>query len=107
MCRVYIAGPMSGLPEYNYPAFHAAAKRLRDLGFDVSNPAENPEPPCGTWLGYMRMALAQLVTCDGVALLTDWQNSRGACIERDLALRLGLDVRAETEILICPEAHDA
>lgn len=38
--RVYIAGPMTGLPEYNFPAFHAAAKAWRDAGWEVLNPAE-------------------------------------------------------------------
>ena len=57
MTRVYIAGPMTGLPDFNYPAFNAAAAKLRALGLEVLNPAENPPPPCGTWTGYMRMAL--------------------------------------------------
>jgi hypothetical protein len=32
MKRIYIAGPMTGLPEFNYPAFNAEAQRLRGLG---------------------------------------------------------------------------
>lgn len=90
--RIYVAGPMSGLPEYNYPAFHAEAARLRSRGFHVENPADNPSPPCGTWQGYMRLALAQLVTCQAIALLPGWNNSRGATIEHRLALELGLSV---------------
>ena len=44
--RVYISGPMSGLPELNFPAFHAAAASLRAKGLDVVNPAEiNAEHP--------------------------------------------------------------
>ena len=104
MKRIYIAGPMTGLPEFNYPAFNEAAKRLRDLGFDVENPAENQEPKCGTWLGYMRMAIRQLVTCDGVALLPGWRGSRGARIERWLAGMLGLKVVLESAIQHGPEA---
>lgn len=38
--KCYIAGPMRGIPEYNYPAFMEAAERLRALGFEVFNPAE-------------------------------------------------------------------
>ena len=41
MPRIYLAGPMTGLPEFNYPAFHAEAARLRQLGYHVENPAEN------------------------------------------------------------------
>ncbi|HEY8355030.1 MAG TPA: DUF4406 domain-containing protein [Methylophilaceae bacterium] len=92
MKRIYIAGPMTGLPDFNHPAFNAAAAKLRALGYHVENPAENPPPPCGTWLGYMRLAIAQLVTCDIVALLPGWQGSRGALIERTLAIQLGLDI---------------
>lgn len=90
--RIYIAGPMTGLPEFNYPAFHAEAARLRLLGFHVENPAENAAPPCGSWAGYMRLAIAQLVTCDAICLLPGWSASRGACIEHGLAVHLGLAV---------------
>jgi hypothetical protein len=90
MTRTYIAGPMSGLKELNYPAFHEMAARLRSQGHHVENPAENPEPPCGSWEAYMRMALAQLLTCDTVVLLPGWSGSRGAAIEQRLAFDLGL-----------------
>lgn len=92
MTRLYIAGPMTGLPDFNYPAFHAAAKVLRALGHEVLNPAENPAPACGTWAGYMRMALAQLVQCEGIVLLPGWADSKGALIERKLAQVLGMSV---------------
>lgn len=90
--HVYIAGPMSGLPSFNYFAFNKLAQRLRAAGIHVENPAENPVPVCGTWQGYMRMALTQLVTCDTLVLLPGWEASRGASIERQLALDLGLRV---------------
>ena len=92
MTRIYIAGPMSGLPELNYPAFHAKATELRALGHHVENPAENPEPHCRSWLGYMRMALVQIARCDAVVMLPGWSKSRGACIERQLAVGLGLQI---------------
>ena len=90
--RVYIAGPMTGLPDYNYPAFNRMAAALRAVGYEVLNPAENPVPACGTWQGYMRMALGQLVQCQCVALLPGWNESRGALIERKLAQVLHMDV---------------
>ena len=90
--RVYIAGPMTGIPDYNYPAFDRMALALRALGHEVLNPAENPEPPCGTWQGYMRMALGQLVQCQCLALLPGWTESRGALIERKLAQVLLMEV---------------
>lgn len=90
--RIYIAGPMSGLPDLNYPAFHAMALTLRSCGYHVENPAENPEPHCKSWLGYMRLAVAQLVTCDAVLLLPGWSSSKGARIEHQLAVGLGLEI---------------
>lgn len=98
MTRVYIAGPMTGLPDYNYPAFHAAADRLRDLGYHVENPAGPGQVEGWGWLDYMRRALAQLITCDAVALLPDWHLSRGAQVEHDLARSLGLKVHTIAEL---------
>lgn len=90
---IYLSGPMSGLPEFNYPAFNAAAIKLRTLGYQVENPAENPEPPCKSWAGYMRLALAQLVQCEVTVRLPGWQNSRGAVIESSISRMLGMDVQ--------------
>ena len=90
MKRIYIAGPMSGLPDYNYPAFNAAAEQLRAAGWVVENPAENEPPACGTWAGWMRLGIAQLIRCDAVALLPGWSTSRGAMLEHYIALQLGL-----------------
>lgn len=92
MTRIYIAGPMTGLPEFNYPAFNAEAKRLRALGYEVENPAENPAPACKTWAGYMRKALPQMLSCDAVALLPGWQSSKGARLEITVARELGMRV---------------
>jgi len=89
---IYVAGPMSGLPDLNYPEFNRAAKALRALGYHVENPAENPAPACGSWQGYMRLAIAQLVQCDEIHMLRGWSQSKGAKIERELAGHLGLVV---------------
>ena len=88
--RIYLAGPMTGLPEFNYPAFNAEAARLRALGYAVENPAENEAPADKTWSGYLRLAIAQLVTCDTVALLPGWEKSEGAKLEHHIACHLGI-----------------
>lgn len=90
--RIYIAGPMTGLPNFNYGVFNAAAAMLRAAGHLVENPAENAAPHCGTWLGWMRLGVAQLVQCDAVYMLEGWECSRGARLEHQLAVGLGLQV---------------
>lgn len=104
--RLYLAGPMSGLPDFNYPAFHAQAARLRAIGWQVENPAENPAPACGSWGAYMRLAIAQLVQCDSIWLLPGWQDSRGARIEHDLATALGMTVLYESAPLYVLEVAE-
>lgn len=88
--RIYIAGPMTGLPEYNYPAFNAEARVWRCRGFEVENPAEGPDLP--SWAAYMRRALRQLLTCDAICLLPGWTTSKGATVEWLVASVLGLQL---------------
>lgn len=90
--RVYLAGPMTGMPGLNYPAFNAKAAELRARGWHVENPAENPAPPCGSWKGYMRMSIWQLTTCEAIYLLPGWASSKGAAMEYSIAQALGLEV---------------
>lgn len=90
--KLYIAGPMTGYPELNFPAFHAEAARLRALGFEIVNPAEINADPCVEWLECMRRDIRALVLCDGIALLEGWEESRGAKVEHKLARGLGLRV---------------
>jgi hypothetical protein len=92
MTRIYIAGGMSGLPDLNFPAFHAAAAKLRAEGHDVVNPAEIDIPHPGDWLAAMRADIRELVTCDAIYCLDGWWNSRGARLERKIAEGLGLEV---------------
>jgi hypothetical protein len=101
---LYVAGPMTGLPEFNYPAFDAAEKDLGTLGFLVLNPthAEKHNPTPGvpqSWDWYMRHALRMVLAADGVALLDGWERSRGASLEHAVATALGLDIRPLAEWL--------
>ena len=98
MTKLYIAGPMTGLPDYNYPAFNHAASELRAVGFKVENPAENAVTS-EDYTDYLRAGLAQLLTCDGVAVLPDWWLSGGARWEVQTAGILRLPVRSVDEWL--------
>lgn len=90
--RVYVAGPMSGIAEHNFPAFNEAASRLRAQGLVVVNPAELNVGQEGDWAACMRRDVAEMVTCDTLALLPGWDRSRGALVEVRLARDLGLRV---------------
>jgi hypothetical protein len=92
---------MTGLPEFNYPAFHAAADQLRARGYKILNPAENkPAQDSPTWADWMRLALAQVLAADGLAMLPGWENSRGAQVESFVARALGLEVRPLSDWLV-------
>lgn len=92
--RVYVAGPMTGLPEFNYPAFFRAAYALRARGFEPINPARaEGREDCRTWLDFMRASLRDLANSDGVATLPGWGDSPGARLEVYIAQTLGLPVR--------------
>jgi hypothetical protein len=88
--KVYISGPMTGLPENNYPAFHAAEDELAALGFEVVNPARNEHPDPPTWENFMRLAIPQVCECDMVCLLPGWSDSKGAQMEANIGSRLGM-----------------
>jgi hypothetical protein len=90
--KLYIAGPMTGLPDLNFPAFHAQAAQLRAQGHEVVNPAElNPDPSIA-WAVCMLRDLEELSRCEGIVMLPGWEQSPGAQIERLWAGRLGLHV---------------
>lgn len=89
---MYIAGPMTGLPDFNHPAFRTAAAELRELGIDVEDPSTNENPTPGDYHGWLRAGLAQLIRCDAVALLDGWEVSGGARLEVNVAATLGLRV---------------
>lgn len=83
---------MTGLPEFNFPAFHAKAAELRAQGFDVVNPAEHAEEPNKSWAEYLRKDIRMLMDCDAIWLMPGWSKSRGARLEHHIANELGFAV---------------
>jgi hypothetical protein len=110
--RIYLAGPMRGLKEFNFPEFHTYASKLRSEGHEVFSPAERDTERLGVDMsehnltgdeeeasrvhGFnLREALAEdmMYICrkaEAVALLPGWENSRGARAEKAAAEALGL-----------------
>lgn len=90
--RCYIAGPMTGKPDLNFPLFHREAERLRAEGWHVVNPAEINADPSAAWLPCMRADIKQLVDCDTILMLPGWEWSKGASLEHHIAQRLEMRV---------------
>lgn len=112
---IYIAGPMRGLPKYNFPAFDAAAEQLYNQGWEPVNPAEldralgyDPEEAPKDWdwdsvppelrlKEIVKKDLEALLQCDAVYMLKGWEKSKGAKAELAVALWLDLEVIFEGE----------
>lgn len=106
MTKIYVAGPMTGYDQWNFPAFFEAERQLLKLGYDVINPAHNdgttlelalesaglPERPNHTWAWYMRRDLPHVLECDAVCVLPGWQESKGASLEVHVANAIGVPI---------------
>lgn len=102
--KVYVAGGMSGYPEHNFPAFRAAAKRLRAMGHEVTSPVEMDEaegfdaetaeevpPGSEQWSAFLARDVIVVASADvdAIVVLEGWEKSRGAALEVHVARELG------------------
>lgn len=113
LLRVYIAGPMTGIRQFNFPAFFSMAASLRTAGFDVHSPAEmddeatravamtSPDGAPGsgsangeTWGDFLARDVKLLADSgiEAVVVLPGWQRSKGARLETFVASLVGLPV---------------
>jgi uncharacterized protein DUF4406 len=92
--KLYLVGPMTGLSEFNYPAFHRAAAQLRAAGYEVVNPAEVNVDTSISWQAAMRRDVPAMLTCDAIAYLPKWFGSRGATLKIHIASNLGMPVES-------------
>ena len=99
--RIYLAGPMRGIENFNFPAFEAATKDLRDRGHEVFSPAErdievdgfDPETDTPkTMAHYMVYDLPAVCKSDAVVVLPGWEDSQGARLEVHVAREIGVKV---------------
>jgi hypothetical protein len=94
--KFYIAGPMTGLPDFNFDAFDEAAAKLRSLGLTVANPAEidhgetlETRGKTKPYKNYLAAAIVMMIHCTDIVLLPGWAKSKGARYELDLAITCG------------------
>lgn len=98
---IYLCGPMSGRPQFNFPLFDAVTLQLRLQGYDIISPTELDDPAtraCSlaskdgaldaastnghTWGDFLSRDIKVVVDrCDSIALLDEWELSRGARLE--------------------------
>ena len=104
--RIYLSGPISGLPDKNKPAFDAEEALLRADFFDIFNPqsiaapseetlaewAHDYDPKGRLWQYYMKICVAEIPHCDSMRMLPHWQNSKGAVWEHRIAQMLGIPI---------------
>lgn len=90
--KVYIAGKITGDPNYR-AKFDKAEKGLKAHGYLVMNPAILPEG--FEWNQYMDITVPMLEACDTIYMLEDWQESKGAQIEHDIAKDRGMLIMYE------------
>ncbi len=127
MPRAYIAGPMRGLPNFNFARFDEAAERWREAGYGVVNPADHDRqvyPDIAEWPGFakgdpakcpefdLRAALLwdlnEISTCDVLVLLPGYSTSSGARCEVAFAEALGITVRFDVEsVRLTPDDPDS
>jgi nucleoside 2-deoxyribosyltransferase len=98
--RVYISGKISGLP---FPKVKTRFQEMQDfleeLGFEVVNPIKNGLTESHTWEQHIARDVELLLPCDAIYMFDGWQDSVGACIEYDIAMRTGKDVWFESRVV--------
>ena len=91
--HIYLSGPMTGLPDYNRPAFARVAEQLRAEGKSVFNPGDiGPKDNIMPRAWYMRRDLEALMKSDSVYVLPGWGDSEGAKLEIAIAKELELPI---------------
>lgn len=91
---IYISGPMTGLPDYNYPEFFRVAELLESKGYKVINPAKIGVREGWNWKDYMVVNMIDLLTNDVTTIVTlnGWENSKGAKLEVHIGNELQMRV---------------
>lgn len=100
MAKIYIAGPITGKPNYNKEAFEEAEHFLSLLGHTVLNPSNHTplvNPEAIRHEQYLEICFKMLDCCDTIYMLDGWQHSKGALLEYEYALDHGMTIMYQTQ----------
>ena len=91
--KIYIAGPVTGDPDY-IEKFNKAEEKLKGEGWTVINPVKvNANlPDDTTWDQYLHMGYAMLDMCDSIFMLPGFEKSKGATKELEYAQEHGVTI---------------
>lgn len=102
--KIFIAGPMTGIPEYNRPAFLFAEEFLAQF-YEVLNPARNFDGRTDLpWHMYMGETMGQVLQVNKIYMLNGWRKSKGATIEHLIASAMGIPIFNEALRVMEPES---
>jgi hypothetical protein len=102
--KIYLSGQMTGIKNYNFDKFFEIEKYLKKLNFKVINPArltyklmrkKHKKINEISREEYLKYDLQELLKCDFIYMLKDWENSKGAKLEYQIALEIGIKVLKE------------
>lgn len=89
--KIYIAGPMRGLPLFNVPAFNEAEQALLTLGHEPFNPGHiDPSLPIRQMFAIDMDWITR--EAEAIYMLRGWETSRGARAEHALAVAIDLPI---------------
>lgn len=88
----YISGPMTGIENFNFPAFYVAERMLVNRGEKCFNPACH-SIECGfEYKDFLKLDIQAILLCDKIYMLKGWESSKGAKLEKDIAESIGCEV---------------
>lgn len=109
--NIYVIDPVTGIKDDNRAEFERVRNALRLAGYKAKMPHDFIDVTA-TWSEAMRISIREMLrqqwskalvfkrpVYDGIAMLDGWEDSKGATIEHDLAVSLGIPCRPWREWL--------